>query len=127
MGRDANTKAAGVNFFDWPGWDWLQLIASVVGLIAAAAFVVRYSRDAGRDAWRNPFGRFMLKRKALLTALFLLILVNRWHGSVVTAESWTGQDFVTSIVFSWFALQTWTPYRLLVDAQRAHKKEEASP
>lgn len=114
-------------FFDWVGWDYAQVIACAVGLIAAATFVVRYWQESGRAAMRNPFGRFMMKRKALLTAFFSLVLTNRWHDGIVTGDAWLGQDLVTAVVFSWFALQTWTPYRLLMDAQRAHDKEEASP
>lgn len=108
-----------MTFFEWWGWDWLQVIACGVGIVAALLFTGRYWHEAGRDALKNPFGRFMLTRKALLSCFFTLVLINRAHSGVVSPDEWTGQDFVTALVFAAFALQTWQPYRLLMEARHA--------
>lgn len=99
-------------------WSHLTLAACVFGLIAAAIFVVRYLWEAGTDAWRNPFGRYLLTRKALLAVLFSVVLLNRadhldWWGRL--------QEPVTAILMAAFAIQTFQPYRLLVKAQRDAK------
>ncbi len=115
-------------FLAWQGWDYLQLLAAFGGLVAASAFVIRYYVEAGKDAWHNPFGRFLFKRKSVLTVLFTYVILGRvLPGDYVTPERWPGQDFSLFVILAWFAYQTWTPYRLLVDAQKAHEKEEATP
>lgn len=106
-----------------PFWDWLTIGAVVIGLIAAMAFVVRYQIEVGWTWWRHPdgtpnaFGRFLMIRKALLSALFAVILANR------VFPGWPGREAVTALLMLGFALQTFVPYRLLVTAQKAHEKE----
>lgn len=113
-------------FFAWEGWDYGTVAACIIGMVAATLFVTTFASDAGGDAWRNPFGRFLLTRKALLVGLFFLVLVNRAAGGVVREDSWMGQDVLTFLVFMGFAIHTFVPYGLLIDAQRAHtEKEEA--
>lgn len=106
-------------FLTHPFWIWVTMGAVVLGLVASVLFVVRYTLESGRDAWRNPFGRFLLTRKALLAALFALVLANSVWGE------WLGRRPVVAILMVAFALQTFVPYRLLMDAQKAHDKEEA--
>jgi hypothetical protein len=109
-----------------PIWDWLTMGSVIIGLIAALAFAVRYQWEVGFSWWRhrdgiaNHFGRFLMIRKLLLSALFILILANR------VFPGWTGREAVTAILMMAFALQTFVPYRLLVNAQRAQEKEAAS-
>lgn len=111
-------------FLQWHGWDFLQLVAALGGLLGALLFVARYYFEAGKEAWRNPFGRFLLKRKSLLSVFFLYVILGRVvPGDYYTPERWAGQDFSLFILLAWFAFQTWTPYRLLVEAQKAHEKE----
>jgi hypothetical protein len=103
----------------WVGWDWIALVASVIGLIASGLFVVRYWISTGGHCWKNPFGRFLITRKMLLVGLFSLILFNRYQaGTVHLPDSWEGQGLVTAILYSAFALHTFVPYRLLVNAQQ---------
>ena len=106
-----------------PMWDLLTLVAVVIGLIAALAFVIRFQYEVGFTWWRtrdgrpNHFGRFLMIRKLLLSSLFLLILANR------VFPGWTGRSAVTAILMVAFALQTFVPYRLLVSAQRAQGRD----
>jgi hypothetical protein len=112
-------------FLLWGGWYVLTGIASAIGLFACILFVVRYQIETGGAWWRhadgrsNPFGRFLFFRKVLLSCLFALALTNRIF------PGWTGQTFVTSIVFVAFAIQTFVPYRLLLQAQKDIDVEEA--
>ncbi len=99
-------------------WTMITLAACVFGLIAAVGFVARYLWESGTEAWRNPFGRYLLTRKTLLAALFILVLLNRadhldWWDAL--------QEPVTAILIWAFALQTFQPYRLLVKAQKDAK------
>lgn len=109
-----------------PFWDVLTLAAVGIGLVAAMLFVVRYQVEVGWSWWRHPdgkpnhFGRFLMIRKILLSGLFLLVLANRAFGE------WTGRSAVTALLMLGFALQTFVPYRLLVSAQRARDREEAT-
>lgn len=111
---------------NWNGWDWTQPIAAILGLVAALLFVTRYWIESGKAAWKNPFGRFLLQRKFILSLFFFLILVNRVTEGVVTSDAWPGQDAVTALVFLAIALHTFVPYRILLDAQKAHKPKEAT-
>lgn len=106
-------------YLEHPFWEWLTIGSVIVGFIACIVFLVRYLHEAGRDAWRNPFGRYLIQRKALLAVLFGVVLANRTFGS------WAARDVVTALLMLAFALQTFVPYRLLVDAQKAHSEEEA--
>lgn len=112
-------------FLDSPFWRWLILASVVLGLIAAALFVIRYQIEVGFRWWRNEdgspnsFGRFLMIRKALLTGLFSLVLANMF------LPDWPGRRMVTALLMFCFALQTFVPYRLLISAQRAQEKEEA--
>lgn len=104
----------------WHGWLWITVGACVVGLVAALAFVIRFQMES-RGAWRgNPFGRFLMKRKIILAALFSLILLNRagwdWWEAIRLP--------VTAILMVLFALQTFVPYRLLVEARQERASEE---
>ena len=108
-------------FFAWPGWDVVQLLAAAVGLVASVWFVVQVFRETGMDWRHNPFGRFMVERKALLALLFVFILGSRWAGvHWHTPENWLGRDFILAVLLMVFAVQTFRPYRLLMAAQRAH-------
>jgi hypothetical protein len=104
-------------FLAWEGWYFLTGVASVIGLFACLLFVVRYQVETGGGWWRhadgrpNPFGRFLFFRKVLLACLFALALANRFF------PGWEARDFVTAVLFCAFAIQTFTPYRLLVKAQ----------
>ena len=110
--------------FEWTGWDWLQVIAAAVGFFVCVLFVTMYLYTAGKDAWNNPFGRFLLVRKSTLSLLFLFILFNRYKsGIVVGPDLWTGQDAFWAILLSVFAAETVIPYRLMVSAQARQKKE----
>lgn len=100
-----------------PVWTWITIGAVVLGFIAAVWFIIRYWIEAGRDAWRNPFGRYLLQRKIVLASLFGLVLINQIVGQ------WPGRRIALAVVMVAFALQTFVPYRLLMDAQRAHTKE----
>lgn len=107
-----------------PFWDWLTIAAVGIGLVAAMLFVIRYQIEVGFSWWRQPngkpnhFGRFLMIRKLLLSALFLLILTNR------VFPGWHGREAVTALLMLGFAVQTFVPYRLLISAQKAHVKEE---
>ena len=113
---------------DWilnsPFWEYLTLGAVIVGLLAAILFVVRFQYEVGFGWWKhrngekNHFGRYLMMRKLLLSALFTLVLVNHLAGF-----AWAGREALTAILMVAFALQTFVPYRLLIEAQRAHKKE----
>ncbi len=109
-----------------PFWDRLTIAACVIGLVAALAFVVRYQHDAGFTWWRQPdgkpnlFGRFLMTRKILLSALFMLLLANRLFAG------WDGRQAVTAVLMLAFALQTFIPYRLLSEAQRERREKEAA-
>jgi D-alanyl-lipoteichoic acid acyltransferase DltB (MBOAT superfamily) len=112
-------------FLNSPFWGWLIFASVVLGLIAAALFVIRYQLEVGSRWWKNEdgtpnsFGRFLMIRKALLAGLFSLVLAN-W-----LLPDWPGRRMVTAILMFGFALQTFVPYRLLISAQRAQEKEEA--
>lgn len=103
---------------DWVGWDYIAVGSSALGLVASLLFVIDFKRRTGK-AWRdNPFGRFLMVRKALLACLFTLVLFNRFQtGGVVQADAWAGQSMVTAVLWTAFALQTFIPYKLLVEAQ----------
>lgn len=109
-----------------PFWDSLTIVSVVIGLIAALLFVIRYQYEVGFSWYRhtdggpNHFGRFLMFRKLLLSGLFLLILANR------VFPGWTGREAVTALLMFGFALQTFVPYRLLVTAQKAQEKQEAT-
>lgn len=107
-------------FFAWNGWYILTGVASVVGLFACLLFVVRFQVETGGAWWRNPFGRFLFFRKVLLAVLFTLALTNRF------APGWDAQRFVTAVLFTAFAVQTFVPYRLLLRAQSEIDKQEAT-
>lgn len=113
------------SFLAWEGWSFLTGVASVVGLFACLLFVARFQVETGGAWWRhpdgrpNPFGRFLFFRKALLAVLFLLALANR------LAPGWEAQGFVTALLFSAFAVQTFVPYRLLLQAQNEVDRSEA--
>lgn len=109
---------------DWMSWAGLTLAASGVGLLASVIFLVAYLRKAGADAWRNPFGRYLISRKALLAVLFLTIILNR-----VQPHWWwdSARVPVTALLMTAFAVQTFWPYRLLLKAQEeAQRMEEDS-
>lgn len=109
-------------FLTHPFWIWLTVVAVVLGFVACVSFVARFLYTSGRDAWRNPFGKYLIVRKGLLGTLFALILMN------ATLGEWTGRRPVTAVLMLAFALHTFVPYRLLMDAQRAHtEKEKAQP
>lgn len=110
----------------WPGWDYIQMISAVVGLVAAAWFVVQVVRETGNDWRNNPFGRFLVQRKVVLACLFGYMIFSRtMQGSIVTPSTWVGQDAILAVLLSIFAAQTFVPYRLLMAAQRAHDKPPA--
>lgn len=105
----------------WPGWDYVQMAAAAVGLAAAVWFVIQVLRETGSDWKRNPFGRFLVQRKALLALLFGYMIGSRIaQGGIVTPPTWRGQDFILAVLLACFAAQTFVPYRLLMAAQRAH-------
>jgi hypothetical protein len=103
----------------WTGWNWITIGACAVGWVAALLFVIRYQIES-RGAWRtNPFGRFLMTRKILLVCLFSLIISNR------LLPGWEWRIPITAVLMCAFAVQTFVPYRLLVEAQqeRAHNEE----
>jgi hypothetical protein len=111
---------------NWAGWDWLAALASVVGLVAALLFVIRYQVETG-GAWRsNPYGRYLMHRKVALVGLFGLVITNRIvAGTVAIPDGWPGQGMIMAVLYGYFAVQTFVPYRLLVEArqERAHNEE----
>jgi hypothetical protein len=117
-----------ISFLDWSGWDYGQVGAAFVGLVAAAWFVYRVFRTAGWDWRRNPFGRFLVQRKALLALFFTYMITSRFlTGAIHTPPAWPGQDFLLFVLLTCFALQTFVPYRLLMEAQKeAQMKEEST-
>lgn len=103
---------------NWVGWNVITIGACAVGLIAAILFVVKYQIES-RGAWRkNPFGRFLMTRKVLLSCLFALVLANRF------LDEWDWRIPITAILMVAFALQTFVPYRLLVEAQQERQHNE---
>jgi hypothetical protein len=103
----------------WEGWRYVTMAAVVVGFTAATTFVVALQAEAGWDWWRNPFGRFLMTRKILLSCLFALVMVN----SLIPV--WPGRRMVTALLMLAFAVQTFVPYRLLMRAQEdAHSRKE---
>lgn len=112
-------------FLAWSGWYVLTGVASAIGLFACLLFVVRFHVETGGAWWKhpdgrpNPFGRFLFFRKLLLAVLFTVALANR------LTPGWTGQTFVTALLFSAFAVQTFVPYRLLLQAQKEVDRSEA--
>jgi O-antigen ligase len=105
-------------------WDSITLVAGIVGLGAAFFFLASYFRRAGVDAWRNPFGRYLIIRKILLSFLFLAAILNR----VAQDSAWWRevQEPWMAILISALALQVMWPYRLLLKAQEeAQQKEES--
>lgn len=97
-------------------WNWLTVGSVVLGLVAALTFVIRFQIEVGWSWWRSPFGRFLMVRKVLLSALFTIVLLNR------TLEHWPARSMVTALLMLAFALQTFVPYRLLVKVQQQHDK-----
>lgn len=70
--------------------------------------------------WRDTaIGRWLFNRKLLLASIFTLILLNRAFGD------WPGRLPATFILMAAYAVQTFTPYRLLVRAQREVRDENA--
>lgn len=109
---------------DWAGWDYGIVLASIVGVVASVTFITGYSAKAGKSAWNNPFGRFMLSRETLLFVLFSQVLANRLIGGIVRPDVWPGSGLVAFVTYGLFAIHTFMPYRLLIEAQRAHIKQE---
>lgn len=106
-------------------WDVITLVAGLVGLAAALTFLATYLHRSGVDAWHNPFGRYLIVRKLLLSGLFVAVVLNR----LADGTGWwtTIQEPAMALLISAFALQTFWPYRLLLKAQEeAQLKEEAS-
>ena len=102
----------------WHGWSLITIGACAVGWVAALLFVIRFQIDSG-GAWRgNPFGRFLMIRKMLLVGLFSLILTNR------LMPGWEWRLPITAVLMVAFALQTFVPYRLLVEAQQERAENE---
>ena len=95
----------------WEGWRWLTLAACGFGLLASLAFIVTYQVRVGWEWTRNPFGRFLMVRAALLTALFTLIFTNRF------LPAWEGRIALTAVLMSAYAIQAVVPYRLLMKVQ----------
>lgn len=95
-------------------WEWLTIAAVAIGLVAALVFVIRFQIEVGWSWWDSPFGRFLMVRKVLLSALFTIVLLNR------VLEDWAARNMVTALLMLAFALQTFVPYRLLVKVQRQH-------
>jgi hypothetical protein len=112
-----------MKFLMWDGWDYGVVLACAVGLFACALFIIRYGVEAGRSMWDNPFGRYLMTRKLVLMALFGYILFNRWVGGIELEDKYPAQDLAAFVIFGAFALQTFVPYRLLMNAQHAHDKE----
>lgn len=110
-------------FLSSPFWDHLTIVAVLIGLVAALAFVIRYQWVAGSTWWRQPdgspnlFGRFLMTRKILLSILFAVVLANRWY------PGWEAQRAVTAVLMLLFALHTFVPYRLLTEAQKEQHEE----
>lgn len=104
-------------------WNWLTVAAGVVGLAASIVFLTQYLWKAGLDAWRNPFGRYLIVRKVLLAGLFATVILNRapwnWWESI--------REPAIALLITAFAVQTFWPYRLLLKAQDQAQldKEEA--
>lgn len=107
-------------FLEHEMWKWVTIASVVVGMIASVWFVVRYLSEAGKAAYRNPFGRYLLQRKIILASLFGVVLSNQIFGQ------WPGRRMAVALLMVAFALQTFVPYRLLMDAQRAHDHKEAT-
>lgn len=103
-----------------PGWTYAIMVTVAVGLVACVVFVVDYHRRTG-GGWRhNRFGRYLMTRKILLGCLFALVLINSTIG-----RDWPLRQPLTFVLMSAFALQTFWPYRLLLEAQHeAREKEE---
>lgn len=100
-------------------WDWLTIGAVGLGLIGALVFVTRFQIEVGwRGWWRSPFGRFLMIRKTLLACLFTIVLLNRMVGD------WPGRLVITALLMLAFAIQTFTPYRLLMRVQREQGKND---
>jgi hypothetical protein len=106
------------DFLSWAGWGWITIFACAVGLVAAMSFVVAYQVQVGWDWWHNPYGRYLMTRKALLAGLFVVILLNRF------IPGWPARLFVTAVLMSLFALQTFVPYRLLMRVQHGADHED---
>lgn len=104
---------------DSPVWEWITLGAVGVGLVAALTFVIRFQLEAGWDWWYSPFGRFLMTRKLLLTALFATVLIN-----ALTGRDWPGREAWTAILMVLFALQTFIPSRLLIKVRRRETSQE---
>lgn len=105
---------------DSPFWDWMTIGAVGLGLLAALVFVIRFQIEVGWSWWRSPFGRFLMIRKALLTALFTIVLLNRIVGD------WPIRGPITALLMLAFAVQTFTPYRLLMRVQREQDEHAAA-
>jgi len=111
-------------FLESPFWEYLTIAAVIIGLVAAVAFVVRYQYEVGFSWWRQPngkpnhFGRFLMIRKILLSALFVIVILNRLF------PEWPAKEAVTALLMVAFAVQTFVPYRLLISAQKAHEAQE---
>lgn len=101
-------------------WGAATLAASVLGLAASLWFIGWYLWWAGADAWRNPFGRYLVTRKALLALLFATFILGR-----LGPEWWREwRRPLMALLVTAFALQTFVPYRLLRMAQDAAREEE---
>lgn len=106
------------DFLTWHGWHLITIGACAIGWLAALLFVIRYQINSG-GTWRNnPFGRFLMTRKLLLLGLFSLILSNR------LIPGWDWRMPLTAILMVAFAVQTFVPYRLLVEAQQERARNE---
>lgn len=117
-----------------PLWDHLAFLALPVGLLACLVFVIRYQHEVGRGWWRhadgrpNPFGRYMMERKATLALLFALLLAGRIASGRVFREvpdTFPGQGALLAAILWVFVVQTFIPYRLLLMAQeQTHPTKE---
>jgi hypothetical protein len=94
-------------------WDYLALTAAFIGLCLSTWFVIQYQRQVGWDWWNNPFGRFLMTRKLMLSLLFGNAIINR-----LVIDSVTWREASGAILLTLFAVQTIVPYRLLMKAQR---------